>query len=41
MPIRIARSVRTAGPCVGARQLLDSAAIPQPEYEALKAKAVV
>jgi hypothetical protein len=41
MPIRIARSGRTAGSCVGVRQLLDSAAIPQPEYEAIKAKAPV
>jgi hypothetical protein len=40
MPIRIARSGRTAGSCVGVRQLRDSAAIPQPEYEA-KGKAVV
>jgi hypothetical protein len=40
MPIRIARSGRTAGSCVGVRQLLDSAAIPQPEYEAIKAEAL-
>jgi len=32
---------RTAGSCVGVGQLLDSAAIPQPEYEAIKAKALV
>jgi hypothetical protein len=40
MPIRIARSGRTARSCVGVRQLLDSGAIPQPEYKAIKAKAL-
>ena len=41
MPIRIARSERTARSCISVRQLLDSGAIPQAEYEAIKAKALV
>jgi hypothetical protein len=40
MPIRIARSGRTARSCVGVRQLLDSGAIPHPD-KAIKAKALV